>query len=102
MLIVLALTPGAVAPPLSVPANVGTHGAAWRIGIATFPVFGSHVGSHVYFEVVPAAFAALYVIGSSEPPVEPPVVLEPDLPLLRPPRNTATSTMTSAIAMNGA
>ena len=54
-----AVTPGApVTPPLS-PVNSGTQGAAFRIGIAMFPVDVSQCLPHLYLSSVPAALASL-------------------------------------------
>src|SRR4051812_11664570 len=42
--IVVRVTPGAVAPPLSRPVHGSTHGAAYPIGMFTVPVAVSHCG----------------------------------------------------------
>src|SRR5262245_55685100 len=59
--IVVAVTPGAVAPPLSPPFHGATHGGAYPLGTATLPVVVSQSGPQA--TCLLAAFASSKVIG---------------------------------------
>ena len=59
-----AVTPGAVAPPLS-PSNAGTHGRAYTDGTATVPSSVSQVSGHVV--VVDGAVLVGLVVGDRHP-----------------------------------
>ncbi len=67
---VSAVTPGAVFPPLSaalpVPVQGSTHGGAYPVGTATFPVVVSQFGPQS--TVFPWALASSKVSGGAEPP----------------------------------
>jgi hypothetical protein len=58
-LIVSAVTPFVVAPPLADASTLGVHGGGFRIGIATSPVLVSQLSCHVNLSSVPAALASL-------------------------------------------
>ena len=63
ILMVVAVTPCDVAPPLS-PANAGTHGGAYTVGNLMRPVFVSQL-PQVVWSWVPFALASEYSWGSS-------------------------------------
>src|ERR1700704_2086979 len=56
------VTPGAVAPPLLPPFHGSTHGGAYPLGTATFPVDVSHPGPQS--TCLPCAFASSKVNGA--------------------------------------
>src|SRR6478752_10059188 len=62
MVMVLAVTPGYVAPPLT-PFGAATHGGAYTDGILIRPVFGSQFGPKCCSASVPSCLASWYVIG---------------------------------------